>query len=104
MTLTSGLEAHVIFSAILPQGHLASLSWWEEATGPEQRFMLDREALSILAAAQCESLYVEHLGILAGGNSLQITIHSHLSSQRQKLVFEQYKNNRNKMGKEPKKT
>lgn len=78
---------------------------------PEQRFILEREALSVLGAEQCEASVLNTWGYWqvathwAGGNSLETTIRSHLSSQGQRLVFEHYKNNnRNKIGEEPKKT
>lgn len=113
VTLTSGLEAHVFFfsSAVLPQGHLASLSWWEEAKA--EVHIGERGTVNFSCWPVWKLLYWT-LGDTgrwqhttpAGGNSLQTTIWSHLSSQRQSLVFEQYKknNNRNKMGKEPKRT
>lgn len=68
VTLTSGLEAHVFFFPLLycPR---ATLLHWAGGKRPKQRFILERGALSILAADQCESFYIEHLGILAGGNT-----------------------------------
>lgn len=56
MTLISGTEFPCPFlccTALVPKSHLASLSWWEEAKGPEQRFISEREALPVLGAEQC---------------------------------------------------